>query len=108
MAVDEHARRPERNVDGHGVGGPRISCQWSTPRETNFLHVPVGPNGLLQRWAWLFHKCDYANYACRTSVEMSPASPFQMSPSTDCVEELVADDGDSDEPEGDRPDARFA
>jgi hypothetical protein len=55
-----------------------------------------------------FHNRSYANYHCRTPVEMSPASPFQMSPSTDCVEELVADDGDSDEPEGDRPDARFA
>jgi hypothetical protein len=39
---------------------------------------------------------------------MSPVSPFQMSLSTDFVEEFVADDGDSDEPEGDRPDARAA
>ena len=56
MAVDEHARRPERNVDGHSFVGPRISCQWSTPGEMNSRHVPVGPNGLSQRWAWLFHK----------------------------------------------------
>jgi hypothetical protein len=56
IAVDEHARRPERNVDGHDVVGPRISCQWSTPEEMNSRHVPVGPNGLSQRWAWLFHK----------------------------------------------------
>jgi putative ABC transport system substrate-binding protein len=34
---------------------------------------------------------------CSTRIEKSPVSPFQMSPSTECVEELTADDGDHDE-----------
>src|SRR5215210_3994561 len=44
---------------------------------------------------------------CRPPIEMSPLSPFQMSLSSPggCWER-VTDDGDCDEPHGDRPDAR--
>src|SRR5215210_319449 len=48
-----------------------------------------------------------AKGACRPPIEMSPLSPFQMSLSWPggCWER-VTDDGDCDEPHGDRPDAR--
>src|SRR5215216_2522798 len=44
---------------------------------------------------------------CRPPIEMSPLSPFQMSLSSPggCWER-VTDDGDCDEPHGDRPHAR--
>src|SRR5215207_7123378 len=50
---------------------------------------------------------DYEKGVCRPPIEMSPLSPFQMSLSAPggCWER-VTDDGDCDEPHGDRPDAR--
>jgi hypothetical protein len=45
---------------------------------------------------------------CTVPIDMSPISPFQMSLSADGVVECSADDGDGDEPERDRPDARVA
>src|SRR3954463_3882115 len=45
--------------------------------------------------------------ACKPPIEMSPLSPFQMSLSSpDGCWERVTDDGDCDEPHGDRSDAR--
>src|SRR5215204_851410 len=54
------------------------------------------------------HKWAYEKRLCSTPIEMSRASPFQMSPSVEYLEEFVADDGGRDEPERDRPDARVA
>src|SRR5215210_9046304 len=55
----------------------------------------------------MFHSQPSANAPCRSPIEMSPLSPFQMSLSWPggCWER-VTDDGDCDEPHGDRPDAR--
>src|SRR3954469_23482781 len=48
-----------------------------------------------------------AQACCRPPIEMSPLSPFQMSLSSpDGCWERVTDDGDCDEPHGDRSDAR--
>jgi hypothetical protein len=44
---------------------------------------------------------EYANLPCKTPIEMSPLSPFQISLSPGCGDERVADDGDSDAPAAD-------
>src|SRR5918993_223772 len=52
---------------------------------------------------------DYEKGPCRSPIEMSPLSPFQMSlsaPRRGGVGERGSDDGDCDEPQRDRPDAR--
>src|SRR6266404_6762164 len=48
----------------------------------------------------MFHNIPYANRTCRRQIEMSL--------STVLVGEFWADDGDCDEPDGDRPDERVA
>jgi CubicO group peptidase (beta-lactamase class C family) len=54
-----------------------------------------------------FARFSWENYKCRPPIEMSPLSPFQMSLSSpDGCWERVTDDGDCDEPHGDRSDAR--
>src|SRR5438046_5092011 len=50
----------------------------------------------------------YANPACRRQIEKSPLAQIEMSLSTVSVGEHWADDGDYDEPDGDRPDERVA
>jgi hypothetical protein len=50
----------------------------------------------------------YANEACRRQIEKSPLAQIEMSLSTVSVGEHWADDGDYDEPDGDRPDERVA
>src|ERR1700692_1522563 len=50
----------------------------------------------------------YANPLCRRQIEKSPLSQIEMSLSTVLVGEFWADDGDCDEPDGDRPDERVA
>lgn len=63
--------------------------------------------GLIQA---TFHKSRYANRACRRQIEKSPLAPIEMSlsPVFESDGELAADDGDFDEPFGDRSDERFA
>src|ERR1700724_1984029 len=58
----------------------------------------------------------YANHPCSRQIEKSPLSPIEKSPlaqiemslSAVSVGEHWADDGDCDEPDGDRPDERVA
>src|SRR6266446_6784678 len=50
----------------------------------------------------------YANQSCRRQIEKSPLAQIEMSLSTVLVGEFWADDGDYDEPDGDRPDERVA
>src|SRR5258705_11952768 len=50
----------------------------------------------------------YANNLCRRQIEKSPLAQIEMSLSTVLVGEFWADDGDYDEPDGDRPDERVA
>src|SRR3981081_4073806 len=45
---------------------------------------------------------------CRRQIEVSPLAQIEMSLSTVSVGEHWADDGDYDEPDGDRPDERVA
>src|SRR5467141_2736582 len=49
-----------------------------------------------------------ANAVCRRQIEKSPLAQIEMSLSTVLVGEFWADDGDCDEPDGDRPDERVA
>src|SRR6476646_1533978 len=49
-----------------------------------------------------------ANGTCRRQIEKSPLAQIEMSLSTVLVGEFWADDGDCDEPDGDRPDERVA
>src|ERR1035437_4890789 len=46
--------------------------------------------------------------ACRRQIEKSPLAQIEMSLSAVSVGEHWADDGDYDEPDGDRPDERVA
>src|SRR5258707_10714580 len=46
----------------------------------------------------------YAKAICRRQIEKSPLAQIEMSLSTGLVGEFWADDGDCDEPDGDRPD----
>jgi hypothetical protein len=55
-----------------------------------------------------FHNGRYAARFCRRPIEKSPLAQIQMSLSTIWVGEYWADDGDYDEPNGDRPDERIA
>src|SRR5580692_8225333 len=50
----------------------------------------------------------YALAECRRQIEKSPLAQIEMSLSTFLVGEFWADDGDCDEPDGDRPDERVA
>src|SRR5258707_6488055 len=50
----------------------------------------------------------YAKAICRRQIEKSPLAQIEMSLSTVLVGEFWADDGDCDEPDGDRPDERVA
>src|SRR5260221_14317258 len=49
-----------------------------------------------------------ANFHCRRQIEKSPLAQIEMSLSTVLDGEHWADDGDCDEPDGDRPDERVA
>jgi hypothetical protein len=49
-----------------------------------------------------------ANKQCRRQIEKSPFAQTEMSLSAVSVGEHWADDGDYDEPDGDRPDERVA
>src|ERR1700674_1089000 len=53
-----------------------------------------------------FHIDHSANCACRRQIEKSPLAQIEMSLSTVLDGENWADDGDCDEPDGDRPDER--
>src|SRR5882724_7310261 len=55
-----------------------------------------------------FHKIRYAKSNCRRQIETSPLAQIEMSLSTVSVGGHGADDGDYDEPDGDRPDERVA
>src|SRR5882724_5400298 len=50
----------------------------------------------------------YTKATCRRQIEKSPLAQIEMSLSTVLVGEFWADDGDCDEPDGDRPDERVA
>jgi hypothetical protein len=54
------------------------------------------------------HKSLKALLHCRRQIEKSPLAQIEMSLSTVLVGEFWADDGDCDEPDGDRPDERVA
>src|SRR5664280_1689114 len=56
----------------------------------------------------IFHNGPYAASDCRRQIEKSLFAQIEMSLSTASVGEYWADDGDYDEPDGDRPDERFA
>src|SRR3982074_2947037 len=51
-----------------------------------------------------FHNMSFANPHCRRQIEKSPLAQIEMSLSAVSVGEHWADDGDCDEPDGDRPD----
>src|SRR5712675_1874741 len=55
-----------------------------------------------------FHNIRSAQITCRRQIEKSPLAQIEMSLSTVLVGEFWADDGDYDEPDGDRPDERVA
>src|SRR4051812_14338442 len=55
-----------------------------------------------------FHNRRYARARCRRQIEKSPLAQIEMSLSDVSVGEHWADDGDYDEPDGDRPDERVA
>src|SRR5262249_49806005 len=57
-----------------------------------------------------FHKGGYAHIGCRRPIEKSPLAQIEMSlsPVFESDGELAADDGDFDEPFGDRSDDRAA
>src|ERR1700716_2797126 len=48
------------------------------------------------------------HFRCRRQIQKSPLAQIEMSLSTVSVGEHWADDGDYDEPDGDRPDERVA
>src|SRR5664280_1385670 len=52
--------------------------------------------------------CNGADTRCRRQIEKSLFAQIEMSLSTASVGEYWADDGDYDEPDGDRPDGRIA
>src|SRR5258705_5033385 len=56
----------------------------------------------------MFHNIRWTNPDCRRQIEKSPLAQIEMSLSTVLVGEFWADDGDCDEPDGDRPDERVA
>src|SRR6267142_1612354 len=56
----------------------------------------------------MFHNFRWATQPCRRRIEKSPLAQIEMSLSTVSVGEYLADDGDCDEPDGDRPDERVA
>src|ERR1700730_953585 len=55
-----------------------------------------------------FHIALQAGCAYRRQIEKSSLAQIEMSLSTVLVGEFWADDGDCDEPDGDRPDERIA
>src|SRR5450756_2530315 len=55
-----------------------------------------------------FHNIRWMNVRCRRQIEKSPLAQIEMSLSAVSVGEHWADDGDYDEPDGDRPDERVA
>src|SRR5229473_1172375 len=56
----------------------------------------------------MFHCHADATGSCRRQIEKSPLAQIEMSLSAVSVGEHWADDGDYDEPDGDRPDERVA
>src|ERR1039458_6235375 len=56
----------------------------------------------------IFHNNGSAKRRCRRQIEKSPLAQIEMSLSAVSVGEHWADDGDYDEPDGDRPDERVA
>src|ERR1700704_139886 len=56
----------------------------------------------------IFHNLSLRDKQCRRQIEKSPLAQIEMSLSTVLVGEFWADDGDYDEPDGDRPDERVA
>jgi hypothetical protein len=56
----------------------------------------------------MFHNIRWAYFMCRRQIEKSPLAQIEMSLSTVLVGEFWADDGDCDEPDGDRPYERVA
>jgi hypothetical protein len=64
-----------------------------------------------QARAYIHRDCGHtADTSCRRQIEKSPLAPIEMSlsPVFESDGELAADDGDFDEPFGDRSDERFA
>src|SRR3954463_3457565 len=89
--------RRDQTPGGYRVDGPL--CGIAVPRLGRCRsHVRRPPVGQVSRIGMDTY---------RPPIEMSPLSPFQMSLSSpDGCWERVTDDGDCDEPHGDRPDAR--
>src|ERR1700680_2290148 len=56
---------------------------------------------------WAFHNNGSAKVRCRRQIEKSPLAQLEMSLSPILDGEFWADDGDCDEPDGDRPDERI-
>src|SRR5229473_8545582 len=67
-----------------------------------------GSDAGAKRTSMMFHNVRYATHYCRRQIEKSPLAQIEMSLSTVSVGEFWADDGDCDEPDGDRPDKRVA
>src|SRR5260221_14013838 len=88
---------PSRDACGAGEYG----LQTSTRRG-------VDPPGSLAKPTIKFHNIRFATHICRRQIEKSPLAQIEMSLSTVLVGEFWADDGDYDEPDGDRPDERVA
>lgn len=63
---------------------------------------------LNQRQYCEFHNLPQKTFECRRQIEKSLLAQIEMSLSTVSVGEYWADDGDCDEPDGDRPDERLA
>src|SRR5664279_5607973 len=71
-------------------------------------HTPCGWVCEVKHRQQIFHNMSYANHACRRQIEKSLLAQIEMSLSAASGGEYWADDGDYDEPDGDRPDGRIA
>ena len=76
--------------------------------DRELVRLARAPAGHKNLWMLIFHNFEHARTPCRRPIEKSPLAQIQMSLSTLSVGEYWADDGDYDEPDGDRPDERIA
>src|SRR5438309_914504 len=91
------------------IGTDAMARARSTPSSTTDISSGwVWASGKVQMTRRRSITAHYANGECRRQIEKSPLAQIEMSLSTVLVGEFWADDGDYDEPDGDRPDGRVA
>src|ERR1039458_8909564 len=81
---------------------------WTYLSDLAWFGCPAAWNSRCQADLKTFHNATYASPKCRRQIEKSLFAQIEMSLSTASVGEYWADDGDYDEPDGDRPDGRIA